>query len=37
LPRPRDPLSAEFTALRARCVRLMQEAHAKDSGAQRVP
>ena len=29
LPRPRDPLSGEFTALRARCVRLLQEVHAK--------
>jgi NitT/TauT family transport system ATP-binding protein len=27
LPRPRDPLSAEFTALRARCVEVMQSLH----------
>ncbi len=27
LPRPRDPLAAEFTALRARCVKLLGEAH----------
>ena len=33
LPRPRDPLGHEFTALRARCVRLMQEVHAKGAGA----
>jgi len=33
LTRPRDPLSNEFTALRARCVRLMQEVHAKGDGA----
>ena len=31
LPRPRDPLSGEFTALRAHCVRLLQEVHAKGS------
>jgi ABC-type nitrate/sulfonate/bicarbonate transport system ATPase subunit len=37
LPRPRDPLSAEFTALRARCVRQMQEVHAKGSGASSAP
>lgn len=29
LPRPRDPLSNEFTALRARCVRVLQEVHVK--------
>lgn len=32
LPRPRDPLSNEFTALRARCVRVLQEVHAKAAG-----
>lgn len=33
LPRPRDPLSAEFTDLRARCVHLLHDAHAGTSGA----
>ena len=37
LPRPRDPLSTEFTALRARCVRLLQEVHAKGNGAASAP
>lgn len=29
LPRPRDPLGAAFTEIRARCARLLDEAHAK--------
>ena len=37
LPRPRDPLSTEFTALRARCVRLLQEVHAQGNGAASAP
>jgi NitT/TauT family transport system ATP-binding protein len=31
LARPRDPLSDEFTALRARCARLLQDMHEVDS------
>jgi ABC-type nitrate/sulfonate/bicarbonate transport system ATPase subunit len=34
LPRPRNPLANEFTALRARCVHLLQEVHAKGGGAE---
>ena len=34
LQRPRDPLSGEFTALRARCVRMLQEVHVKDAGTR---
>lgn len=34
LPRPRDPLSSEFTALRARCVRLLQEVHANGAATK---
>ena len=37
LPRPRDPLSNEFTALRAQCVRMLQEVHAKGGGAATAP
>ena len=33
LPRPRDPLSGEFTALRARCVHLLNQAHATGGSA----
>ena len=33
LPRPRDPLSAAFTEVRARCARLLDEAHAKSYSA----
>jgi ABC-type nitrate/sulfonate/bicarbonate transport system ATPase subunit len=32
LPRPRDPLSPEFTELRARCVHLLQDAHGRAAG-----
>lgn len=34
LPRPRDPLSPEFTQLRARCVHLLQDVHAEAIAAQ---
>ena len=34
LPRPRDPLSNEFTALRAQCVRMLQEVHVKDANTR---
>jgi len=33
LPRPRDPLSTEFTLLRARCAGLLDEAHARSFSA----
>jgi sulfonate transport system ATP-binding protein len=33
LPRPRDPLSIAFTEVRARCVRLLDEAHARSYSA----
>lgn len=33
LPRPRDPLSAEFRDLRARCVHLLQDEHARMGAA----
>jgi len=30
LPRPRDPVSGAFTALRARCAELLHEMHIDD-------
>ena len=33
LPRPRDPLSNDFTAIRARCAGLLDEAHARSYSA----
>jgi NitT/TauT family transport system ATP-binding protein len=33
LERPRDPLSAEFTELRARCVHMLHDAHAQAGAA----
>jgi ABC-type nitrate/sulfonate/bicarbonate transport system ATPase subunit len=37
LPRPRDMLSAQFTELRRRCLRLLHEQHAQASGARSNP
>ena len=37
LPRPRDMLAAEFTALRRRCLRLLHEAHATSAGTPATP
>ena len=37
LPRPRDMLAAEFTALRRRCLHLLHEAHATSAGTRATP
>lgn len=37
LPRPRNPVSADFTALRARCANLLQEMHADDASKESAP
>jgi len=34
LQRPRNPVSADFTALRARCANLLQEMHADDASKE---
>ena len=37
LPRPRNPMSDGFTALRARCAALLEEMHAGDASAPGIP